>query len=309
MLYLRERDVLKLLPMPRAIALMRQVFEELAQKKAVNHPRRRLILPTGTVMHYMVAGDDQYLGAKVYTTNLKTGAHFLFLLYRSADAAPLAIIEANHLGQIRTGAATGYATGLMARKDAATLGIIGTGFQAETQVDAVAAVRPLREIRVWSRKPEKRERFAEKLRAKGYSVSVAASAEAAVSNAAIVVTATNAKEPVFAAEWIAEGTHINATGSNQANRRELPADILNRAALVAVDSKEQAAMESGDLLLPHEQEWDRQNLVELADVHGRTDDRAITIFKSNGLALQDVAAAGWIYEEAVRLGLGFPIPE
>jgi ornithine cyclodeaminase/alanine dehydrogenase-like protein (mu-crystallin family) len=296
--------------MPRAIALMRQVFEELAQKKAVNHPRRRLILPTGTVMHYMTAGDQQYLGAKVYTTNLKTGAHFLFLLYRSADAAPLAIIEANHLGQIRTGAATGYATDLMARKDAATLAIIGTGFQAETQVDAVAAVRPLREIRIWSRKPEKREQFAERLRAKGLKgVSIAASAEAAVAGAAIAVTATNSKDPVFAAEWVAEGTHINATGSNQANRRELPADILSRAALVAVDSKEQAAMESGDLLLASEEEWDRQNLVELADVHGRNDDRAITVFKSNGLALEDVVAAGWVYQEAARLGIGFPIPE
>jgi ornithine cyclodeaminase/alanine dehydrogenase-like protein (mu-crystallin family) len=261
-------------------------------------------------MHYMTAGDQQYLGAKVYATNLKTGAHFLFLLYRSADAAPLAIIEANHLGQIRTGAATGYATDLMARKNADTLAIIGTGFQAQTQVDAVAAVRPLHEIRVWSRKLEKREQFAQRLRAKGHlGVSIADSAEAAVAGAAIIVTATNAKDPVFAAEWITEGTHINATGSNQANRRELPADILSRATLVAVDSKEQAAMESGDLLLASEEEWDRQNLVELADVHGRRDDHAITVFKSNGLALEDVVAAGWIYQEALRLGIGFSIPE
>jgi ornithine cyclodeaminase/alanine dehydrogenase-like protein (mu-crystallin family) len=309
MLYLTEPDVLKLLPMPRAISLMRQVFTDLAQNKAVNQPRHRVILPTGSVLHYMAAGNESYFGAKVYATNLRTGAHFLFLLYRSADAAPLAIIEANHLGQIRTGAASGYATDLLARENADTLAIIGSGFQAEAQVDAIAAVRPLREIRVWSRKPERRERFAETLRAKGHAnVSIAASAEAAVRGAAIVVTSTNSKNPVFEAEWIAEGTHINATGSNQANRRELPAEILSRATLIAVDSKEQAKMESGDLLLASEEEWDGHNLVELQEVSGRTDSRAITIFKSNGLALQDVAAAGWVYEEAVRLGIGAPIP-
>src|ERR1700760_2448820 len=122
MFSLTERDVLRLLDMPRAIALMRDAFAGLAAKRVVNHPRRRLILPAGSVLHYMAAGNESYFGAKIYSSNPKTGAHFLFLLYRSDDATPLAMIEANYLGQIRTGAATGYATDILARREAEVLG-------------------------------------------------------------------------------------------------------------------------------------------------------------------------------------------
>src|SRR5580693_3314877 len=157
MLYLTEQDVLRFLDMPKAISLMRDAFAELAAGRVVNHPRRRVILPTGSVLHYMAAGDQKYFGAKVYSSNPKTGAHFLFLLYRSEDATPLALIEANHLGQIRTGAASGYATDILARPDAHVLGVLGSGFQAETQVAAISVVRRLTEIRVWSRQEERRE--------------------------------------------------------------------------------------------------------------------------------------------------------
>jgi ornithine cyclodeaminase/alanine dehydrogenase-like protein (mu-crystallin family) len=126
----------------------------------------------------------------------------------------------------------------------------------------------------------------------------AESAEAAVRPADILITATNAKDPVFDAAWVAAGTHINATGSNQAKRRELPPEILGRAAVIAVDSKEQAEMESGDLLLARaEGKWNGENLVELHEVSGRPDAGAITIFKSNGLAIEDVVAAGWVWEQ------------
>lgn len=289
-----------MLDMPRAIQLMRDAFSGLAAGRVVNHPRRRLILPTGSVLHYMAAGNQAYFGAKVYSSNPKTGAHFLFLLYRSEDGMPLATIEANHLGQIRTGAASGYATDVLARRDAHVLGVIGSGFQAETQVAAVAAVRRLTEIRVWSRKPERREAFASRLREKGFSgVRAAESAEATVRGADILVTATNAKDPVFDADWVSSGTHINAVGSNQAKRRELPPEILGRASVVAVDSKEQAAMESGDLLLARaEGKWDGANLVELQDVTTTARPESITLFKSNGLAIEDVVAAGWVYEQS-----------
>ena len=306
MLYLTEQDVLRFLDMPRAIELMRGAFAELAARRVVNHPRRRVILPTGSVLHYMAAGDQRYFGAKVYSSNPKTGAHFLFLLYRSDDATPLALVEANHLGQIRTGAASGYATDVMARADAHRLGVLGSGFQAETQVAAVAAVRRLTEIRVWSRKAERRDAFASRLREMGHAGAVAAeSAEAAVRGADILVTATNSKDPVFEAQWVSPGAHINATGSNQARRRELPPEILDRAALIAVDSKEQAEMESGDLLLARaEGKWNGEGVIELADVAKRAHAADITIFKSNGLAIEDVVAAGWVYERAVAEGAG-----
>jgi alanine dehydrogenase len=306
MLYLTEQDVLRFLDMPQAIKLMREAFAELAAKRAVNHPRRRVILPTGSVLHYMAAGGDRYFGAKIYSSNPKTGAHFLFLLYRSDDATPLALIEANHLGQIRTGAASGYATDVLARGDARVLGVVGSGFQAETQVIAIATVRELTEVRVWSRKSERRAAFADRLRARGYRNVVAPdSAEATIRDADIVVTATNAKDPVFDASWVSPGTHINAMGSNQATRRELPPEILNRANVIAVDSIEQAGMESGDLLLARaEGKWSGDGLVELAEISQRTNRDDITIFKSNGLAIEDVLAAGWVYECAVAEGAG-----
>src|SRR5580692_5730197 len=167
-LYLSEEDVLACLPMSKAIELVEQAFHKLADGTAMNHPRRRVIWPTGSVLHYMAAGTPDYFGLKAYSVNAKTGAHFEVLLYRSSDGLPLATLEANYLGQIRTGAASGVATKYLAREDAGIAAIIGSGFQAQTQLEAVANVRNLSEVRVWSRKLERREKFArtcaEKLR-------------------------------------------------------------------------------------------------------------------------------------------------
>ncbi|HOK46785.1 MAG TPA: ornithine cyclodeaminase family protein [Bryobacteraceae bacterium] len=298
MLFFTEADVRRLLPMPVAIAQMRRVFRDLASGSAQNQPRRRLVLPTGSVLHSMAGAFGRYFGIKVYSTNLRYGAHFLFLLYSAEDAAPLALFEANYLGQIRTGAATGYATDLLARADADTLAVIGSGFQARTQVEAVLSVRPVRDVRVWSRKQENRERFAEECaRELGAPVRPAASAEEAVRGAGIVVTATNSRNPVFEDHWIDPGTHINAIGSNQANRRETPPELVRRADLIAVDSIEQAQMEAGDLLLALDQaDW--QRVKELKDLSGRPSTRSITLFKSVGLGVEDVAAAAYVYESA-----------
>jgi ornithine cyclodeaminase/alanine dehydrogenase-like protein (mu-crystallin family) len=147
MLYLTESEVRDLLPMETAIELVAGGFRRLATGEAINQPRRRLTLPTGSTLHYMPAADGAYFGIKVYSTHPKHGAHFVFLLYSAADGHPLATIEANHLGQIRTGAASGYATRLLARQDASTVGVIGSGFQARTQVAAMRLARPVREVR------------------------------------------------------------------------------------------------------------------------------------------------------------------
>ena len=311
MLYFTETDVREMLPMQEAIRLMRQSFEELASGEAINQPRRRLVLPTRSVLHYMAAGNAKYYGAKIYATNPAHGAHFLFLLYASADARPLAIFEANYLGQIRTGAASGLATQFLARPDADTVGLIGSGYQARSQLEALLAVRTIREIRVWSRSAEKRIQFASECGA-AYGVRILAvdSAEEAVAGAGIVVTATNSRDPVIALGWIAPGTHINAMGSNQATRRELPKELIESAGLIAVDSVEQARMESGDLLLalPPEK-WNQLRMIELQDIianraRGRTGPGEITIFKSNGLAIEDVTCAGYLYERGLELGRG-----
>jgi alanine dehydrogenase len=290
MFYFTETDIQELLPVTEAIRLMRLSFEALAQGRALNQPRRRLILESGSVLHSMAGAVGNYFGTKFYSTNPRYGAHFYFFLYDAKTARPLAMMEANYLGQIRTGAASGYATDLLANPQAATLAIIGSGFQARTQLEAIRAVRPIRNVRVWSRNEEKRRKFAEEC-----SVTASNSAEEAVRGADIVVTATNAKEPVLEGGWISDGTLVNAMGSNVANRRELPADLVKRAGLVAVDSIEQARIEAGDLILA--ESWD--NVVELQNVKPRYDPNRVTIFKSIGLGVEDVAAGAFIYERAL----------
>ncbi len=291
------------MPMGECVALMREVFERLASGDAINQPRRRLTLPTKSTLHYMAGADGRYFGAKVYSTNPRSGARFLFLLYRADDGALLAILEANHLGQIRTGAASGFATQLLARRDSRVLGVIGSGFQARTQVEAIRTAMPeIRQVLVWSRSAEKRGKFAVEVEAEA-----CATAEAVTRAADVLVTATNSGEPVIEAEWVRPGTHINAMGSNQARRRELPAELVRKADLIVADSVEQSRMEAGDLLLAlGEADWAR--VAELKDASagrvGRTSPAEITIFKSNGLAVEDVAAAAWVFERAREAGAG-----
>ncbi len=307
-LYLSEDDVLAFLPMSKAVELVEGAFRQLADGSAVNHPRRRVILPTGAVLHYMAGGTPSYFGLKSYSAHAKTGAHFEVLLYRSADGLPLATLEANHLGQIRTGAASGVATKFLAREDAAVAAVIGSGFQAETQLEAIANVRQLKEARVWSRKEEKRTAFARRCAEKLHlNVRAVETAEECVRGADIIVTATASKQPVLESAWVAPGTHINAAGANWAERRELPTDlVLDKAALVAVDSVEVGKIESGDLLIPlKERSGAAFPAVEMADIvagkqPGRTNADQITIFKSNGLAVEDIAVAGYICEEALN---------
>jgi ornithine cyclodeaminase/alanine dehydrogenase-like protein (mu-crystallin family) len=310
MFYFSEAEVRATLSMGEAIRLTQEAFEGLAAGEAINQPRRRLILPTGSVLHYMAAGDGRYFGAKIYSTHARHGAHFLFLLYRAEDAQPLALMEANYLGQIRTGAVSGLATRYMARTDADTLGLIGSGFQARSQLEAMLVVRSFRRITVWSRDQKRRRDFAEEASVT-HSVPVEAveTAEEAVRNSAVVVTATNSKNPVLSSDWVGPGTHVNATGSNQARRRELPSDLIQRADWIAVDSLEQSRMESGDLLLALDEDgWKGPKIVELQDIvskPGRTRRPAdITVFKSNGLAVEDVICAGYVYEQGRKAGRG-----
>lgn len=281
--------------MGEAIRLMRLAFEALGRGDAQSQPRRRLILSTGSILHSNAGAYGGYFGTKFYSTNPKHGAHFLFSLYDANTAAPLALMQANYLGQIRTGAAAGYAADLLAAPDAMVLGVIGSGFQAASQVEAMRAVRPIHEVRVWSREAEKRQRFAREI-----GGVAAESVEAAVHGAHIVVTATNAKEPVLERGWISPGTFTAAVGSNNASRRELPADLFAAASLVAVDSMEQARIEAGDLILANN--W--SNVVELQTLTRRYDPTGIVIFKSVGLGVEDVAAGSYVYEQAVKRGIG-----
>jgi alanine dehydrogenase len=291
MLFVTEDQVRELLPMRECIWLMREVFKDLRSGAALNQVRRRLMLPTGATLHSLAGAWGKYFGTKIYSAHPKFGANFFFLLFDAETARPLAQFEANYLGQIRTGAASGFATDVLAAPDASTLAIIGSGFQARSQFEAIREVRAVKEVRVWSRDQAKRDEFARLIGARA-----CATAEAAVDGADIVATATSAKEPVLEAAWIGEGTHINAMGSNQAQRRELPAELIARATVIAVDSMEQAKIEAGDLLLAPV-DWADPRIVELKNLEGRPAGTPLTIFKSIGLGVEDVAAAAFVYEQ------------
>jgi alanine dehydrogenase len=291
MIHITEQQVRDTLSMQQAVSLMRDTFTALREGKATNQPRRRIVLPTGSTLHSMGGAYGKYFGTKFYSTNPKHGAHFFFFLFDAETARPLAQFDANWLGQIRTGAASGYATDILSSPGAATLGVIGSGFQAAAQIAAIREVRKLTDIRVWSRNEEKRAVFAQTAGARAV-----ASAEEAVRGADIVVTATFAGEPVLETSWIKDGAHVNAMGSNRGNRRELPTDLIERANLIAIDSVEQGKLEAGDLLMAGA-DWKDPRILELAQVTARPAGNPVTIFKSLGLGVEDVAAAAWVYEK------------
>lgn len=282
--------------MEECVRIMRQTFSALRNGAAANQPRRRINLDNGSTLHSMGGVYGKYFGTKFYSSHPKHGAHFFFFLFDSETARPLAQFEANYLGQIRTGAASGYATDILAAPGATTLAVIGSGFQAQSQIEAIRCVRTLTDIRVWSRAPEKREAFAAKNGARAVET-----AEEAVRGADIVVTATFSKDPVIHEEWIEHGqhgAHINAMGSNREQRRELPSRLVARADLIAVDSLDVAKIEAGDLILAPV-DWGDRRIVELAKIEHRPAGAPITIFKSCGLGVEDVAAAAYVYERLI----------
>jgi ornithine cyclodeaminase/alanine dehydrogenase-like protein (mu-crystallin family) len=227
----------------------------------------------------------------------------------------LSLIEADRLGQMRTGAATGVATRYMAREAKGdqqfTLGCFGAGYQARTQVEAVCAVRPISRLRVYSPTEASRQEFAAEMsEALGIEVEAVDSPESVAADADIIVTATTAREPVLRAQWLSPGAHINAAGANMLLRRELDDTIMRWAGHIAVDSLEQARLEATDLISP----WERgliywEKVVELRQivaglVPGRTDYSETTVFKSLGIGLEDVAAGALAYRKAIEAGAG-----
>ncbi len=313
-IFLQETDVEKLATMPMALEAVEQAFKLRSEEKADNAPRRRCRLEKG-LLHVMSASLPTVglAGLKTYTT-VPGKTRFHVLLY-NGEGTLIAVIEADKLGQIRTGAASGVATKYMARANASRLGIFGTGWQARSQIEAICAVRPIQTVLAHSRNEEKRDKFCREMtEALGISVSAAAGPEEAARDMDIVVTATSSKEPVLKGEWLANGTHVNAVGSNSMSRQEIDVETVRRSACVVVDSVEQCMLEAGDLAPAVEAGafyWEdarELGLVIAGEFPGREDDGEITLFKSHGIALEDVALAGKIYEAAKKAGLGKHLP-
>lgn len=309
-LYLREHDVRHLLTVEDAIAVLERAFADLARGRADNRPRARA-RTSGSVLHAMAAAWEGggVLGFKAYASG-RAGTHFLVGLFDAERGELVALLEADWLGRVRTGAASGLATRYMAREDAATLGVFGTGRQAETQVLAVCAVRPIRRVRVYGRDPERRRAFCRRLAERVPAVVEAAEHPEAVLEADVVCTVTTAREPLFDGRSVRPGTHVNAAGANVWLRREVDDALVERASVIAVDDLQQARAEAGDLLWPAERgrlSWHR--VVELGQiVAGRTPGRIapddVTLFCSQGIAVEDVAVAAHVVALAREAGMG-----
>ncbi|HTV59009.1 MAG TPA: ornithine cyclodeaminase family protein [Verrucomicrobiae bacterium] len=311
-LWLTEAEVKSILTMPLALQAVETSFSELAAGRAVLHPRHRLHIPQRSYLHYMAAGDAAggYMGMKVYTSSTG-GLRFLVLLFSADSGDLLALLEADYLGQVRTGAASGLATKRMAREDARKVGIVGTGLQARTQLEAIAQVRKLESVRAYSRSQDRREEFSRQMTGVlGVRVTPSSSAEDAVRGADIVVAATTSSHPVIEGKWLAPGMHINAIGANFPQKRELDSEAVLRADVVAADSVEQSREEAGDLIAAYGMEEEKWKAVrEISEIvagktPGRTGAAQITLFKSNGIATEDVAVAGKLYEIARERGIG-----
>ncbi|MCY4581962.1 MAG: ornithine cyclodeaminase family protein [Chloroflexi bacterium] len=312
MLLLNEQEVRDLLPMDECVDVLDAAFAEWAAGSVSNMPRYRLPLMRGAqqVMAGM-SGDSGATGLKTYVSGTRGSSSMVVLLFSTEDGSPLAMLAANALGQMRTGAASGVATRHMARSDAGTVAIVGTGSQAVTQLGAVAAVRPVERAVVYSRTPERREAFAERMSAElGIDVRAAESAHEAVSQAAVVCAITNSREPVFDGDSLAPGTHVNAAGSNHWMRREIDETTIRRSDIVVVDDLVDAKIECGELIWAAERRAFRwENAVELRDVvsgrvAGRSSPEAITLFESQGLAMEDVTVGMHVYRKALDVGVG-----
>jgi alanine dehydrogenase len=315
-LLLSEADVKQILTMPMALAAVEDSFRRLADGSGLLHSRQRLHIPGKSYLHYMAAADatSGYMGMKIYTSS-GVGLRFLVPLFHVDSGELLALLEADYLGQIRTGAASGVATRLLARPDASKIGIIGTGLQSRTQLEALSLVRTITGVHAFSRNPEHRERFAKEMTAQlGFPVVAVGSAQEAVRGADIIVTSTTSTDPVLDGSWLAPGMHVNAIGANFPQKHELDGAAIRRCDIIVADSREQSKMESGDLIQMYGDDKRRwSSVVELAEIvagktPGRSNSEQITLFKSNGIAIEDIVVAGRIYELARERGMGRQVP-
>lgn len=307
-IYLNEQNAAEFVDMPSAVAAVRAAFVAQARGEAVNIPRTRLEF--GERRLNLMAGGGRAPDRYALKSYGSSSHHTL--LY-SAEQGLLAIMEANLLGRIRTGAASAIATQAMARPNAGKVGLVGAGRQARTQIQALHCVRCVSEVAVFARTRAKQTTFCEQLESElALPVRAAGSAQQAVRGADIVVTATISSTPVLMSEWLAPGTHVNAMGANAASRRELDPQIVLRAAMLVTDDVEQAKAEAAEFIdLARAGRLDWNDLIPLHRIVGspglRRDADAITLFKSLGVGLEDLAIASLLYDRAVASGRFKPL--
>ena len=314
-LYLSEDDVKQVLTMDMALDGVESAHRDLALGRATDTPRARSRLPQ-TALHILQGAlpDQGILGYKAYTSN-RSGNRFLVHLFDAASGQLRAVVAADYLGMMRTGATSGVAARWLARPDSTIAGVFGAGWQAEGHVRAICATLPLERVKVFSRKADKLQAFCQRLsKQTGIDVVPALSAEDTVRGSDMVGTVTTAAQPLFDAEWLEAGAHINAAGSNALIRQELSEAAVRRCDVIAVDSVPTALAECGDLLpLLEKGRLHERQLLELGDViagrrAGRESAGQITLFESQGMGIQDLAVAWRVVQAAEARGLGAPLP-
>ncbi|RLQ92397.1 ornithine cyclodeaminase family protein [Falsibacillus albus] len=318
MLSIDSSEVHTLLTMQSCIEAMRKALAELASGKAVQELRSVVPIEEGKLLGQMPGflKHSEILGTKVITifqNNHEKGLpshQGVVLLFDSKDGSLKAAVDGNAITAIRTAAVSAVATDLLARKNAQTLCVLGSGEQARSHIEAMVLVRQIKLIKVWSRRREKAERLkAEMEKAFNISIQVCDTAEEAAADAEIICTVTASKEPVLLGEWVAKGVHVNAVGACKASDRELDSELVKQSEFF-VDRRESAVHESGDYLIPlMEGVIDESHIAgEIGDLlvgklRGRSSEELITVFESLGLAIEDLAAANFVYEEAVKRDL------
>ena len=314
-LFLGENDVKIVLTVEMAMEAVESAHRDLALGQAVDIPRQRSRLPQ-TALHILQGAlpAQGVIGYKAYTSN-RSGNRFLLHLFDAASGRLRAVIESDYLGMVRTGAASGVAAKWLARPDTTVAGVFGAGWQAEGHVRAICAALPLERVKVFSRNSEKLQAFCQRMSvATGVAVEAAVSAEETVRGSDLLGTVTTAAQPLFDAAWLEEGMHINAAGSNALIRQELSEAAIRRCSLLAVDAVPTALAEAGDLLpLLEKGRLHSRQLVELGDViigrqAGRQHVGDITLFESQGMAIQDLAVGLRVLAAAEAAGLGQEIP-
>ncbi len=305
-LYISEADVHDLMDMRGAIEALRSAFREQGNAEAMNSPRARAQY-WGSRLNIMSAGlKSGRFGFKAYA-GTKSPTVYHVMLYDAA-LGHLAIIEARRLSRLRTGAATGLATDLLARTGPIKLALIGAGEQARTQLAAVAAVRDLQSIRVYARNRDNLVAFcAAASKELDLDLQPARSGEECLENADVVITATGSQTPVVQDAWLPANVHVNTIGANAANRRELETSTFARARFIVTDDVDQARIEAGEIIdgvQAGSLRW--ENIARIADIvaNPTTNVEGLTIFKSLGAALEDIAVASAIYDRAVAQGRG-----
>jgi alanine dehydrogenase len=310
-LLLTEEEVRLLLTMDMALEAVEGGLRKLALDEAQNMPRSR-VQTDHAMLHILPASAKTlgYLGYKAYITG-RGRSQFHVALYDGKSASLLALIQADYLGQVRTGAASGVATQYMGRPDASEVGLFGSGKQAATQLQAVCAVRKVRRVQVYSPNEEHRRAFAERMRTLCQTeIEPVPRPEMAAEDKDIVITATNSREPFLNGHWIAEGTHLNVVGSNFLGKAEIDDVAVRRCNSIVVDSKEQARLEAGDFVQALE-----EGSIHWADIHelgqvivgrytGRAHPQDVTLFKSLGIGIEDVVVAAAVYEKAKAQKIG-----